>query len=362
LRYDLAMTYLNELWSYLLISAPYLIFGLTISGFIHQFINAKTIKKHLGDGGIKSIIKASLVGVPLPLCSCSVIPTSITLKQSGASNASTSSFLISTPETGVDSISLTYAIIDLPMAIIRPIAAFISSFTAGIFQHIWNRGDVMVESAIEEATKSCCASKKEEKKKSGVALVKESFGYGFGKLSDDISLWLTFGILAGALINVIVPDDFFLNLADWQGRGMILLVGIPLYICASATTPIAASLMLKGMSPGAALLLLMVGPATNISNIAVLQKYIGKKGVFLNILAIIISGLALSYIVDWIYAEFIVSTIKLKGHHHHHEAAAWWEIASAIILIPLLLKGIYKEEIKPRLKKAKAQSHESSCH
>jgi uncharacterized membrane protein YraQ (UPF0718 family) len=285
-----------------------------------------------------------------------VIPTSITLKKSGASNAATSAFLISTPETGIDSISLTYAIIDLPMTIIRPIAAFISSFTAGLFQHLWNREDIEVFE--EEPKKSCCHSKKsEEVKPSFTQTLKSSFQYGFGKLLNDISLWLTFGILAGALINVVVPDDFFYQLEGWQSRFAILLVGIPLYICASATTPIAASLMLKGMSPGAALLLLMVGPATNISNLAVLQKFIGKKGVLLNILAIALTGILLSYGVDWLYETYFESQVKLASGHEHHNGPAWWESASAIVLSVLLIKGIYQEEIKPRLKKDAAHCH-----
>lgn len=350
------MNYLSHLWDYLLISAPYLLFGFGISGVVHQFINSNTIKKHLGGKGLWPVVKAAVIGVPIPLCSCSVIPTSITLKKGGASNAATSAFLISTPETGIDSISLTYAIIDLPMTIIRPIAAFISSFLAGVFQMIWNSEDIIVEEEKTEA--KCCGSKKnasavKEKQSIGTMLV-ASAKYGYGKLLNDISVWLAFGILAGALINVLVPADFFEQLQGWQSRFAILAVGIPLYICASATTPIAASLMLKGMSPGTALLLLMVGPATNLSNLAVLQKYIGKKGVMLNVAAISISGLILSYVVDWIYAEYFVLNIKLSAHHDHGSSPAWWEISSAVVLSVLILKGIYIEEIKPRFFKKEA--------
>jgi uncharacterized membrane protein YraQ (UPF0718 family) len=334
------MGYLDSLWHYLLVSAPYLIVGLFASGLIHAFISVDTIKKWLGQKRMRDIFTASAVGVPLPLCSCSVIPAAVTLKKSGASNASTSAFLISTPESGVDSIAMTYAMIDLPMTIIRPIAAFFSAITAGFAQYFFNPDEKDQE--IEEEQKSCC-SKTENKKKS----FKGGMKYAFYDLINDLSVWLTIGILAGALIDYLVPANFFEGLAAWQGKALILAIGVPLYICASATTPIAASLIMKGMSPGAALLLLLVGPATNFSNMAVLQKYIGKKGIVLNIIAIVVVALIFAELTDLFY-----STRELKlhmAHVHEHGGSEWWRVGSSIILVALLFRGIYIEELKPRI-------------
>ena len=212
--------------------------------------------------------------------------------------------------------------------------------------------------AIEEpkVEAHCCHSKKSTDTKLSEK-AKSVFKYGFGKLSDDISGWLTIGILMGALIDYIVPANFFSDLNMFQDRLMILAIGIPLYICASASTPIAASLMLKGLSPGSALLLLLVGPATNISNIAVLQKYIGKKGVILNIFSIVFVALIFSFLVDFLYSNYFTIQINEMLLEHSHEGA-WWQSVSAVILIFLLLKGIYFEEIKPRFN----SKSEASCH
>lgn len=347
------MEFLDSLWKYLIVSSPYLLLGLLISGFIHQFINVDRIKKWLGKDNLSTVIKAALVGVPLPLCSCSVIPTAVTLRKSGASKSATSSFLISTPESGVDSISITYALMDLPMTIIRPLSAFLSAFVAGTLQIFFNKEVVNIEQA---QTSSCCSkSKPKVSDKSFKQRFVAAFQYGYGTLLNDIALWLVIGLIAGGLIDWIVPNDFFENLTGAQSRFAILLVGIPLYICATASTPIAVSLILKGMSPGAALVLLLVGPATNVSNIAVLSQYIGKKAVILNIISIVVVALGMSYLVDYLYAHHFQFSYNQKLHSHEH--SAWWEILSAIILVLLLFKGVYVEEIRPRFKKEEAHCH-----
>lgn len=337
------MIYLEVLWKYLLLSAPYLVIGLLASGVIHQFVPIEKVKKWLGGNKLSNIIKASLIGVPLPLCSCSVIPTAVTLRKAGASNGSTSAFLISTPESGVDSISITYALIDLPMTIIRPVAAFFSGIIAGLMQFKFND---FVYIDTEEA-KSCCSKNKDSQKSNKFIGM---FQYGFGKLINDIAAWLAVGILLGALIDLVVPASFFADLGAIESRFMILLVGIPLYICASASTPIAASLMLKGLSPGCAILFLLVGPATNISNIAVLQKFIGKKGVLINVLSIAIVALIFSYLTDYLYQDFFSLNLKAFQPHHEH-GATWWETACAVFISALIIKGIYVENIKPKFKK-----------
>lgn len=335
--------YLQALWEYLLVSSPYLLLGFLVSGLVKAFFTNDFITKQLGGKGLGAIIKASLIGIPLPLCSCAVIPTSVTLRKSGASNESTAAFLISTPESGIDSIAMTYALMDLPMTIFRPLAAFVSAFVAGIGQLLFNKFELPPEPTQES---SCCSK---NKKSSDQNKFMSGLKFGFVDLVDDLAFWLSIGILAGAGISYFVPNDFFLNLGPHLSRLAILAVGIPLYICASATTPVAAGLIMKGMAPGAALILLLVGPATNLSNMAVLQKYIGKKGVLINIIAIVIVALGFSYLVDFFYAQTSLN-IQLKIGEHGEHRGNWWQVACAVTLSLLVLKGVVKNEILPRLR------------
>jgi uncharacterized membrane protein YraQ (UPF0718 family) len=343
------MGYFQSLWNFINASSPYLVLGLLASGVIHQFLSVDVIKKWLGRGKISDVFKAAIVGIPLPLCSCSVIPTAVTLRKSGASNGATSAFLISTPESGVDSIAMTYALMDFPMTVLRPLVAFITAFVAGIMQIWFNNFELPPEEM--EQKKSCCHGKEE------ASVVKETFykklnnitSYGFGKLTNDLAGWLTIGILLGALIDYLVPADFFTTLGPNSSRLMILVIGVPLYICASATTPIAASLILKGLSPGAALLLLLVGPATNVSNIMVVQKYIGKRGMLINIFSIIFVSLSFSYLVDYLYANYWTINVRMEAHLHN-EGHGFIRTTLSVFLIYLLLKGNWFDVIKPRIK------------
>lgn len=330
-------TYLIELWNYLVLSAPYFTLGLIGSALIHYFLNKDTIKKYLGGASFGSVFKAAAIGVPLPLCSCSVVPAAVTLKKNGASTSSTSSFLISTPESGVDSIAMTYALIGLPMAILRPLAAFATAFFAGVLQIFFNTDDFVAE--VEEEKKSCCSKNKNTTEKS----FKNSFRYAFVDLMDDMVGWLTFGLVLGALLNMVVPDNFFSSLGSGTSMLAILGIGIPFYICASASTPIAASLLMKGLSPGSALLFLLVGPATNLSNIMIIQKYIGRKAVIINLISIIVVSIIFALTVDSLMPAM---DIKMKGHHHEHQSIFQVVIAglfSALLVYNLVNKYIWKK-------------------
>lgn len=349
-------TFIEAFWDYLVLTAPYLLFGMIGSGIINEFLTMKTIEKHLSGKGWGTIFKASAVGVPLPLCSCSVIPAAVTLKKKGASNGATSSFLISTPESGVDSMIMTYGVMDLPMTIIRPIAAFLTAMVAGTFQNLFNDFEMPKD---ETSTGGCCkkaAAAKEKKPKS----IKNIFRFAFVDLANDLAVWLTIGLLVGAAMNVYLPVDVFHKLPDWGERLIVLGFGIPFYICASASTPIAASMMMKGMSPGVALIFLLVGPATNFTNLAVLQKFIGKKGTIINILSIALVSLVLSFVVDGIYSGFNLPTeYNIENHSHAHQA--WYEHVMAGFLVILLAKGVYKEKLASFFKR-KEQPQTSSCH
>ena len=390
------MSFLSTLWNYILISAPFLLIGLLVAGFIHSFISVERIKKAMGGKSFWAVIKAALLGIPLPLCSCGVIPTAVTLKKNGASNGATSSFLISTPESGVDSIAMTYAMMDLPMTIIRPVAAFFSAFFAGVLQFMFNedttdpseiedvksccpsqkKEEVKVEKTsccpskkvevVEEKT-SCCPSKKSEVKSSGcgsktmnpsdlerntfAAKVARMFKFGYFDLLDDLAGWLTLGIIVGASIDFFVPADIFGELNGYAARALILAIGIPMYICASATTPIAASLVLKGMSPGTALLILLVGPATNISNILVLQKYIGKKGILINVFSIAFVALIMSFLTDYLYTLYSWPVDFKIAEHDHGNGTYWLKVAAGVLFSALLARSLVVEYILKKIRK-----------
>lgn len=345
--------YLDSLVKFLMLSSPSLLVGLLVAGWIRQILNVDKVKNVISKKNKMSVFWASLLGLPLPLCSCSVIPSAITLKKSGINNGTTTSFLISTPESGMDSVFMTYSIMDLPMTIFRPVCAFITAWVAGLSQIFFKTDDDKDIEKVKED--SCCSSSSSEDTSKVGNFFVEGFKFSFGKLIDDLSFWLLVGILLGALVDVIVPDQFFSGLNSHMSRVIIVLVGIPLYICASASTPVAASLVIKGLSPGTALLFLLVGPATNVSNLVVLQKYLGKRAIIINIVVIVIVGLIASYLVDFIYSyyqwniNFKISSYQKHDHVGYKEYIA---MGSSVVLVLLLMKGIWFEEIVPRLKRS----------
>ncbi|MFW6275574.1 MAG: permease [bacterium] len=321
---------LNEMSFYLLI-------GFFFAGLLHVFFPAAKIKKFLGKGNFRSVFNSALVGIPLPLCSCGVIPTGVSLFKSGASRGSSVSFLISTPQTGVDSIFVTYSLLGLPFAIIRPIIALFTGIGGGIATNIFMKKS--------EKTKIRDHSIGEEKKYKNP--VRELFRYAFGDFLDDISKWLIIGLLLAAFIDVVIPDNFFEAVREnWLlNIAVILAAAIPLYVCATGSVPIAAVLLMKGISPGAAIVFLMVGPATNIATITVIGKVLGRKNLFLYLFTIIAGALFFAYITDFLLPTgFFNSTLPHHhGEHQHGLLPGWLEIASGIILGGLLLLSIFRK-------------------
>jgi uncharacterized protein len=325
--------------------APYLMLGFIFAGLLHLLFPKKRVIKYMGQNNFRSIFNAAMLGVPLPLCSCGVIPTGISFYKHGASKASTVSFLISTPQTGVDSIFVTYSMLGLPMAIIRPIVAF----TTGIFGGLVTK-KIDPETASPEVSGN---DNGDEMPKGFFPKVKEMFRYSFIDFLQDISNWLIIGLLIAALISVVVPDDFFADKIpnDFLGMLAILVISIPVYICATASVPVAAVLMLKGLSPGAALVLLMAGPATNAATITMIAKVLGKKSLIGYLGAIItgalLSGLAIDYFLpaEW----FRVSEhFGHMGHNHEAMLPDWLKIASAVILALLIINGYIQKYLSTK--------------
>ena len=316
---EFAQAFANELAYLFYEGSIYILVGFAIAGLLHVLLPSDAIAKHLGGNDLRSILAAALLGAPLPLCSCGVVPTAAGLRRDGASKPATLSFLISTPETGVDSIALTYGLLGPFMAVVRPIAAVVTAVAAGIAALVLGVDDRPAESdeaGIQSLDAGCTDDVCETQHMDGEGSEDESgsklsraFRYAFQVLLDDLAFWIVFGFVLTALIASLLPDEFFSLTLGWNSGivPMLLMVGagIPLYLCASASTPIAAALIAKGLSPGAALVFLLAGPATNAATMTVVAKMLGKKHLQIYLASIIIVSLGAGLLVDaWAAPEF----------------------------------------------------------
>ena len=330
----------NECWLVFKEAAPFVLFGFFTAGILKVLIPEQVIVKHLGGNGFRSVFKASLFGVPLPLCSCGVIPVAVGLRKQGASKGATASFLVSVPETGVDSVAITWALLDPLMTIIRPVSAFITALATGSLINLLPEQNVVAKTDTAE---SCCSANSDmtallTPKKPMFRRLKDGVIYAFTDLLKDIGGWLLLGILIAGIISYFVPVDFVDRYLGGEYRSLLimLIIGIPLYICASASTPIAAALVLKGLSPGAALVFLLAGPATNAATMTVVAKHLGKATAVVYVAAIAICSLLFGWLVNRIYEWFSIDVLDWISHTDHGEES-WIYLASAFILIGLLL-------------------------
>jgi len=334
---------LNDIWQTYLKIAPYLFIGLTVAGLLHIFFKKDFIIKHLGKNNLLSVVKASVLGVPLPLCSCGVIPTAMHLRKQKASKGATLSFLISTPQTGIDSIIATYGMMGPIFAIFRPLAAFIMGIFGGIITNSLTKNEK--ENQRENSPAFECDTCENTEPHTHSIMEKLNYGmkYAFIEFLDDISLQLVFGIILAGIISFIIPENFFAKYGGEGFMGMLIMIafGIPLYVCATASIPIAVSLIMKGISPGAAFVFLVVGPATNAATIALIGNAMGKKIViiYLSVISIfaILGGYALNLIFDLFGNEKSYSFL-----HHHQENSLILNILLILFSI-ILLMSLYRK-------------------
>ncbi|MBB1421572.1 SO_0444 family Cu/Zn efflux transporter [Pseudoalteromonas sp. SG43-7] len=427
------MDLLNNFWQLFLLSAPWLMLGLLIAGLLNVYLPANFLNKHLGKEGFWTTVKAALIGAPMPLCSCGVIPAAIGLRRAGASKSATTAFLVSTPETGVDSVSVSYVLLGPFMAIIRPIAAICSAIVAGVLvgrdaektQTTAHTSEVNNEqkraattsccstkSAVVEEKVSCCSTKSaaveekvsccstksavvEEKAsccstKSAVVeekasccstklaaaeekasccstkpaaveektsccdsssavpasqwqKMKQAVSFSCNKLLSDTMKWLMIGLFFAALVQTYVPESF---LSQW-GSGIlamlvVIVISIPMYICATASTPIAAGLLLSGVSPGAVLVFMLAGPATNVATLGVVANELGKRAVVAYLVGVIGVALIFGFLTDYLVAEFGFVVTPLLGEEHQvlpHWLTLLCGTILALLMVRLVLKG-----------------------
>lgn len=338
----------RETWHLFLDASVYILFGILIAGLLRMFLSPHYIARHLGEGKVMSVIKASLMGIPVPLCSCGVLPAAASIKKQGANNGATTAFLISTPESGVDSIAISYALLDPIMTVVRPVVAFITAFVAGISENIMNPPKRAHENngALNCPVDDCCDGEDcppEEHSNHHSFSERASAGmrYAFGELWEDLVGWFLVGLVLAGIIAAIVPEEL-LGAALGGGIGAMLLmlaVGVPLYICATASTPIAAALILKGVSPGAALVFLLVGPATNVASMSVLVGLLGKRAVAVYLAAIASVSVAAGLILDQIYNSLGIDAGAVMGQAGEI-VPGWLQLLGAVILIAVSIKPL----------------------
>jgi uncharacterized membrane protein YraQ (UPF0718 family) len=361
---------LNNIWAVFLDTAFWLLLGLLAAGIIKSFIAEDTMQRWVGGSGFAAVSRAALFGAPLPLCSCGVLPAAIGLHRSGASKEATVSFLISTPETSVDSIAVTYALMGPVMAVYRPIAALVSAIITGMMTAL-TKTDAPVAATTEKATDTCCSSEAAHEQKSCCAGDSDedsspsccastapdaeqqsrwfnAVKYAASELLDDIAAWMAVGIVIAGVMLTYIPPDW---LAQW-GQGLsamlvMLLVGIPMYICAVASTPVAAGLIMAGVSPGVVLVFLLVGPATNIAGLALVSRELGFK-----VTLVYLAGIAVVSVGMGLLLEYLLQATSWQIDVRLGEASMMLPMllswGSAIVLLVLAIRPL-RRLLMPKL-------------
>lgn len=347
---------LKEVWVLTNEMSPYLLLGFLLAGIMHEFLPSTLYTNHLGKNNFKSVFLAALFGVPLPLCSCGVIPTAMGIRREGASKGATVSFLIATPQTGVDSIIATYSLMGLPFAIIRPIAAFLTAILGGTLVNKTERQtDPPLTHPVMEG--NCCSSKEKPSPSRGSGeKVCSLLTYAFVEMMEDIGKWLVIGLVIAGIITAAVPDEWFMA---FQGNTLysilfVLLFSIPMYLCATGSIPIALALMMKGLTPGAALVLLMAGPASNVASILIINKVLGRKTMAIYLFSIIAGAIAFALGIDYLLpADWFTAPLSYM-QECCAEQPGWFSILCTILMILLLVNALSPKKL--------LGGHHHHCH
>lgn len=333
-------------WGTLAEMAPWLLFGFFAAGVLSVFFPPSIIERHLGRGGIGPVVKASVLGVPLPICSCGVIPVGAGLYRHGASRGATSSFLLSTPQTGVDSIFATYALMGPVFAVVRPVVALVTGIVGGLLIDTATRGeeqsaaepvpDADAASSCATEPSGCCGSADNKTSK-----IRSVLQYAFVTLPADLVGSLVIGLAIAALLTALVPAN---ALAPYLGGGVIAMlaavaVSTPLYVCATGSIPIGLGLLAVGASPGAVLAFLIAGPATNAATVSVTWRVMGRTTGLLYVGVVVVAAIGAGLSLD---ALFTLNTLRLPAAalDTHEHGMTWVNHLWAAALVALLLPAV----------------------
>ncbi len=339
---ELLQIFISETWLVLTQMGPYLLFGFLVAGILSVYIDSEWVERHLGGKGIMPAIKAALFGVPLPLCSCGVIPVSTGIYRHGASRSATTSFLLSTPQTGVDSILVTYALLGPVYAVFRPVVALITGIVGGGLVQLADKDnpsnpDVEVQETDDDCDCDSCADADNPSKISRI------MKYGFINLPKDIGSALFIGIMIAGAMAALVPPDYLGGLIGGGIISILILMaaGVPVYVCATASVPIAAGFIHMGASPGAALAFLIAGPATNAATFTTILKVLGKKTATIYLTTVAVTAVISGLILNWLVPVMENIVPQISGHVHDSESITWWSHLSAVVLLAVVAYSYY---------------------
>lgn len=345
--------------------SPYLLLGFLLAGVMHVFVPSSLYSRYLSAGNTRSVLYSALFGIPLPLCSCGTIPTAMSLHREGASKGATVSFLIATPQTGVDSIIATYSLMGLPFAILRPVAALCTALFGGVMVNHFasDRTDAEKSGVGTRAEKSMKDEFKEIMRRGWGRNLWGVLKYAFFDMMQDIGKWLVIGLVVAGLITVFVPETFFETFKDntLLSIAFVMAFAIPMYLCATGSIPIAVALMLKGLSPGAALVLLMAGPASNAASILVVSKVLGKKAAAFYLISIIGGATAFALIVDYLLpAEWFTAPLKML-HSCCADGSSAFNIGATVVLLALLVNALVQRFLHKKTTECGCCSDKCEC-
>jgi hypothetical protein len=335
------------IWNTTAMLAPYLLVGLAISGILHVLVPEGLIRRYLSGSGVGPVVRAAVIGIPLPLCSCGVIPVAQHLRKDGAGKGATATFLSSTPSTGVDSIAATWGMLGPAFAGLRLVYAMVSGVLVGWAVELVGSKESSTD--VGEVEACAVSSPKGPSWREPGQILYRAWEHGFGEILFSLRKWLSVGILLGALLTWLLPQGLF---DGWLSNpvlsyGAMLLASGPLYVCATGSIPIAASLVAKGLSPGAALVFLAVGPATNTATLAFVGSALGRKALFAYLGVMVSTAIGAGALVDWLGAVGAIPHIQALCHTH----LAWWQNASAALLLFVMFRDVHL----PKFRKPSAQ-------
>nr|WP_321403571.1 SO_0444 family Cu/Zn efflux transporter [uncultured Desulfobacter sp.] len=350
-----------EIWHVYLDVSVFMLFGFLVAALLYVFFKADRIKRYLGQGRVKPVLRAALFGIPIPLCSCGVIPVVSGLKKQGANDGAALAFMIATPESGVDSIAVSWAMLDPVMTIMRPIAGFITAIATGITENIFGHRSpkkpaVTPDPFFAQAHQhehscncqghSCANSHSPTAQEPSLSKrLAQGLDFAFGELLTDIAKPFAIGVVIAGIITFFFPS----GISTWSQNNpllsmlVMLVAGIPMYVCATSSTPIAAALILKGLNPGAALVFLLAGPATNAATMGVVKSMFGSRALAIYLGMISICSLAMGALLDLIYKLLAIQPSVVMGRAA--EVIPYnIELAAALILAALLAKNLFKRQ------------------
>lgn len=323
----------SAFWHVLCAMSPYLLFGFLMAGLLSVAVSAESVERHLGGRGVWPVLKASVFGVPLPLCSCGVVPVAASMRRHGASRGATTAFVLSTPQTGVDSILVTLSLLGPVFAVFRPLAALVTGLIGGqLVAALAGEEDAAGSPACGDA---CCSGDVRG------GWLARALKYGFVALPRDIGRAMLVGLLAAAVLSALVPADYFTGLLGGGVSAMLLVMagGIPVYVCATASVPVAAALISKGVSPGVALVFLMTGPATNAAAIVTLWKVLGKRAAVVYLSTLAACALACGLLLDRVVTDVAPASVQ---------PMAWMLPRSLETISAVALLGVLMAAMLPR--------------